>query len=379
MDSIDAWSAREGEFTSSFACASGYDRASTGTAGQASSGTHARNLPQFILTPPPSTDTPGQHPDCLKQPGCFECGGHTLPKLAASTTECEVTPNEQRQTAARRSRLRIISRPYRSDPAVPASLTKLRSIASRLGGAVEAFVYPPLCARCGSSQGQTSECRLCGSCRELLACRLKNVCERCGAPVGPHLPTRTGCRHCRHDSFAFERVWALGVYEGELQRACVRTKQPFEEALTAGLAELLLDAWEGPIRFEEPNLIVPVPHYWMDRLAHRQHAPVTMGRMLSRRLKVPFSAHILSKVRRTPAQSSLPPAQRRQNLRRAFRLCRGVRLSGARVLLVDDILTTGTTADQAARVLCQGGAGTVLVAVLARGVGQGSDSRGAHA
>jgi predicted amidophosphoribosyltransferase len=75
-------------------------------------------------------------------------------------------------------------------------------------------------------------------------------------------------------------------------------------------------------------------------------------------------------VRRTPAQATLTPSKRRDNLKGAFALVRGLRLQAHRVLLVDDVLTTGTTAHRAAQVLQKGGAASVRVAVVARGLGE---------
>ncbi|MEX1096485.1 MAG: phosphoribosyltransferase family protein, partial [Planctomycetales bacterium] len=122
-------------------------------------------------------------------------------------------------------------------------------------------------------------------------------------------------------------------------------------------------------RAADAACVVPVPHHWTDRLRGRPNAAETVALVLARRLRVEFAGSILCKTRRTPAQASLTPAQRRTNLRRAFR-ARGRIPAGITVLLVDDILTTGTTAHEAARHLRSAGAERVLVAVLARGLGR---------
>jgi predicted amidophosphoribosyltransferase len=242
------------------------------------------------------------------------------------------------------------------------------------GRSAVGLVYPPLCVACGSEQPEhaatfPSRQRLCEKCYEQLRCRIERACLSCGAPVGPHLQGWK-CRHCRKDEFAFEQVVALGVYESALRSACVRAKEAYAGPLTAGLSELLFEAHEATLVGAEIDLIVPVPHHWWDRLTRAHLPPVTMAGVLSRRLSIPVGAHILAKRRRTPAQSSLSPVRRRRNLRGAFSAVRGQPLGGRTVLLTDDILTTGATADEAARVLRRAGAGRVLVAVLARGIGQ---------
>ncbi len=188
------------------------------------------------------------------------------------------------------------------EPGVLSRLPNLWTTAGRIGTAAGTFVYPPTCAHCAKGLEQWSAGRLCETCRGTLACNIARACLRCGAPVGPGVSSEAGCQHCRKDRFAFDRVWALGVYEGELQRACVRAKEPFAAPLAAGLADLLVDAWEPQLRFEEIDLIVPVPHHWTHRLTRQHLTPETIGGVLSHRLKVAFSAHILGKVRRTPAR-----------------------------------------------------------------------------
>lgn len=255
-------------------------------------------------------------------------------------------------------------------------LRTIRTSAADLGRSAVEFVYPPACVACGGElsgceEGLFSRQRFCDTCYGRLRCRIERACLSCGAPVGPHLQGWK-CRHCRKDDFAFERVLALGVYESALKSACQRAKEPHGGPLTAGLSELLYEGQEAALGEADIDLIVPVPHHWWERLTQRHLSPVTIASVLSRRLSIPQGTHILAKRRRTPTQSSLPPASRRRNLRDAFCVTDGRRLEGLSVLLTDDILTTGTTADRVARVLRQAGARRVLVAVLARGIGQSS-------
>jgi len=243
------------------------------------------------------------------------------------------------------------------------------------------FVYARSCVKCSErlpnadedlrtgDDGEAADCRFCLNCYELLCCAVERACQRCGAPVGPYLDTANGCRHCRRDRFRFDRVFALGTYDGPLRECCTRVKQAYAEPLTAGLTDLLWEAHRDEWTGVRIDTVVPVPHHWTERLARRHLPPVTMSRVLARLLMAPQMLHILTKTRRTAAQTSLTPARRRANLRDAFRITGGARLNGLTILLVDDVLTTGTTADRAARALREAGAGQVLVAVLARGLG----------
>ncbi len=230
------------------------------------------------------------------------------------------------------------------------------------------FVFPPVCLICGRN---TADGRgLCPECLDELIDPDGEVCLRCSAPVGPYLNTRHGCHHCRSDRFAFDRVVALGSYQGLLGGVCLRAKRDRSGLLARRMGELLAERWSELFSTEPVELIVPVPEHWTTRLVRPGLPADGIAAALSRVLGVPWSPHVLRKVRRTPAQLTLKPSQRRDNLKGAFALVRGVRLTAHRVLLVDDVLTTGTTAHRAALVLRSGGAASVRVAVVARGLGE---------
>lgn len=234
------------------------------------------------------------------------------------------------------------------------------------------FVYPPACVFCGASLGgdrRSAEPMLCAECRSALSPPAGPRCVRCAAPVGPHLETSSGCIHCRNDRFAFERVLRLGVYDGALRKAVLRSKDIPGQPLLMALEALLWDSQCEALSRAGFDLVVPVPRHWTQRLFRSQDPPAVLSRRLARRLHAPHNTHILAKVRRTPAQSSLTPSQRRTNVRNAFRTIGGATLTGLTVLLVDDVLTTGATAHEVSKTLRAAGAGTVVVAVLARGLG----------
>lgn len=236
------------------------------------------------------------------------------------------------------------------------------------------FVFPPSCVFCSKEivgprdDGLDNE-SLCAECVVLLAPTRSDQCVRCGAPVGPHLDTSDGCLHCRDDRFAFESVACLGAYDGPLRGACLRMKAEHAMPLAAALADLLHDRQSDRLTAFRPDLIVPVPQHWWQRLT-RPHSPAaTLAYRIASRLRAPVEPHILAKRRWTPAQATLPAADRKRNLRDAFVVRPWAMLRGAAVLLVDDVLTTGTTAHRCARVLRQSGAERVAVAVIARGLG----------
>ncbi|GIT29178.1 MAG: hypothetical protein Ct9H300mP1_12240 [Planctomycetaceae bacterium] len=159
-------------------------------------------------------------------------------------------------------------------------------------------------------------------------------------------------------------VERLGLYEGALREACIGGKsdgaEPWRRRWASGSGSV-------GVRLEPGlwPLVVPVPQHWTKRIAVAHNQAETLAGVLGRCLRVPVGRHILRKARRTPDQSSLSATRRRANLGDSFCVWRRRRIDGVHVLLVDDVLTTGTTAHQAARTLRQGGADRVSVAVVA--------------
>lgn len=253
----------------------------------------------------------------------------------------------------------------------------LHSFAAATWRAGVDFVYERPCPRCRIEQAAAASAeriwpRLCDGCASDVAPPVEFTCFRCGAPVGPHLDTAGGCVHCRDDRFAFERAVALGVYDDALRLACLSIKQRDAEPLAAALGHLLWQRLGDELTALKADVVIAVPHHWIVRLSRGHNPAATIASVLAARLRRPFLRPGLKKIRHTPSQTALTPTERRANLRGAFRVGRRKPLAGRRVLLVDDVLTTGTTAHRAARALLDGGAAAVVVAVIARGIGRGT-------
>jgi ComF family protein len=242
------------------------------------------------------------------------------------------------------------------------------------------FVYPPSCPFCETEIPENvvretgrlpmTDPTLCANCRSQIAVNSSQSCRRCGAPVGPYLDTSNGCTHCRRERFHFQQAVCLGAYDDWLRSACLRAKQNGGRPLAAAMAGFLWERQRSTLEQAGVDFVVAVPQHWTRRVWSSHNTSETLAEVLARRLKVGFDRNILAKVRRTPAQTSLPPYRRRSNLRRAFRVRGKPALADLTILLVDDVLTTGTTANEVSRALRRGGAERVIVAVLARGIGR---------
>ena len=226
------------------------------------------------------------------------------------------------------------------------------------------FVYPPECLLCGNEIGAGNP-SFCKTCRSEMKSRFMTECVRCGAPVGSFANLTSGCGQCRRESFAFDRVVRLGVYDGKMRLACLRAKSAGGSGMARGLADALVEDKESLLRDLALDLVLPMPEHWTRRIFHPHYAAETLSRQIARKLGLDWSRSVLAKRRRTAKQATSPTSVRRQQQQGSFRVLRHTYVSGKTILLVDDILTTGSTATAVAKTLKQAGARQVIVAVIA--------------
>ena len=251
-------------------------------------------------------------------------------------------------------------------------MRRLARHAAELSRGLLDLCVPPGCPLCGAD-GVPPPGRLtprCG-CAAAFADPAAGWCRACGAGLGPHVPNADDCHHCRReDPFPFAGAVSLGLHEGELRDAVLLAKSPHGRPAARALGEALLDARGDALRAWEVDLVAAVPHHWRDRATKRFDPPGELAATLARGLGARHAPRLLKKTTRTARQASLTPTDRRANLRGAFAVRDPAGVARRRVLLCDDVLTTGTTARRATAALRSAGAAAVSVAVFARGVGR---------
>lgn len=229
------------------------------------------------------------------------------------------------------------------------------------------LVFPLRCAFCDGELGEADDrIRLCRVCRSQLAKADEGRCPRCALPLRNAFVSEQGCPHCRDEQLHFSHAWALGDYAGELRAAALRMKRVRDEGLSAAVGQLFWWQHGGAIAAWRPDLVVPVPMHWLRRSWRGTNSAATLAEVIAERLAVRHSVKVVARRRYTQPQSGLSPAERLANVRGAFRVRKSARLPGASVLLVDDILTTGATCNEVARLLRRAGVGRVALAVAAR-------------
>ncbi len=234
---------------------------------------------------------------------------------------------------------------------------------TRAISAIFELLFSPACAGCQTHDDITDG--FCPECsRAMLAMVSRPACPRCGSILPPSLPqAREDCPGCPSVMPRFERVIRVGPYAGPL-KAAIRNAKYYGTTSTL-LSGLLSQAIAAQVRADEFDLILPVPMFWLRRLMRGQNFPVAVAAHVSRKLGWPVG-HELMRVRNTPPQVHLSATRRQANVRGAFAVRDKKSLQAARVLLIDDVVTTGATANEAARVLLAAGAAHVSLAVIAK-------------
>jgi len=228
--------------------------------------------------------------------------------------------------------------------------------------AVKDLVFPPHCLGCERPLASSRPPLLCPDCLAELAWIRSPRCSCCGLPFdagGDHL-----CGDCLAGNFAFDRARSLWRYQPPVSALILALK--FKGQLT-GIASLArLAAESESLDLGEPDLILPVP-LWLDRLRGRGfNQALVLARGCFPAWRKRIRVQVLARTRATPPQSSLSGEQRRQNLRRAFSLADPSAVAGRRILLVDDVFTTGSTLNECSRILRGAGAARIEAFTLAR-------------
>ena len=229
----------------------------------------------------------------------------------------------------------------------------------------------PLPLECPFCKTPTDDAVICPDCTEVLnAYQTGERCRRCGRFLASALPEgKTGeplCADCRRSGRPFTRALAPAPYDGIIKATIHRFKYGGERHLAAPLAELMA----GQLKRQGfapgcADLILAIPLSYGKLLRRGFNQAALLAEELSQLTAIPFSVSLLEKVTDTPTQTSLPRAMREVNLYGAFRVTDEKALSARKVLLVDDVFTTGNTVSAAAGVLLAAGAAQVYALTIA--------------
>jgi len=256
-------------------------------------------------------------------------------------------------------------------PSAPARSSSLIRTARSLCATLIDLAYPQDCCGCGAPLAPGTQAAFCPSCTTQLRVLSEPLCAVCGCPLGSqHSEPR--CLRCNTEPPAFSRARSWAYYStdtGEknpLARAVWALKYSRRLDVGRRLARLLAD--NTPFEAAEHDLVVPVPLH-NARLRRRgfNHACI-LAAAVARHIRAPLASEALRRIRATPSQVSLPEAARATNVRGAFAVADPFAIARRRIVLVDDVYTTGATVTECATALRTAGAAAVDVLTLARAV-----------
>jgi ComF family protein len=240
-------------------------------------------------------------------------------------------------------------------------------------------VFPPRCLICNTyycgwrSKSEVSSDAVshltasffCGSCQDLPRI-VSPFCPKCGLPFVSREGEDHTCSECLTRERYFRKARAFGAYDGNLMTAIHRLKYGKKPALARPLGELVRRTFFRFWNREDVDLIVPVPLH-IKRLRERGfNQTYLLVRRWAKQDGIPLDGLALCRDRYTAPQTLLSRAARKKNIRGAFSVRRPERVRGRKILLVDDVYTTGATVNECARVLTRAGAASVDVLTLAR-------------
>lgn len=226
-------------------------------------------------------------------------------------------------------------------------------------------IFPDDCRVCGEPLTRFLQVPVCPRCLDnVQALQVEDCCERCGAPLSPEASQDGSavCRLCRTGRRGFDASFAFGAYTGELRQLIHVFKYEGVAALARPLAACMLRGLPRHLGFDA---VTAVPMHWWKRYRRGFNQASLLARAVSEATSLPV-IRPLQRLRSAGVQAGLGSAERRRNATASFGLRPGTQLQGKRILLVDDVFTTGATATACARLLRQAGAGYVAVLTIAR-------------
>lgn len=235
---------------------------------------------------------------------------------------------------------------------------------SELLQAAVSLLYPPSCTICRKTVRAGEY--LCDDCEAKVIRIVPPFCERCSEPFEGSINTAFSCANCTHRTIYFAAAVAAyrgrGIVRDVIHQFKYNRQIHLRHLIARWLGAALDDERLRECRFD---VLVPVPLHPARQRERGFNQAGMLAELLSARTSIPCKA-LLQRIRYTTTQTSLDRSERMENLRNAFRLRKNADVRGLRVLLVDDVLTTGSTLSECSRVLKRAGAASIYAATAAR-------------
>lgn len=230
------------------------------------------------------------------------------------------------------------------------------------------ILFPPLCHMCRTFIPAAGPLHICAGCREAITPISSPLCDLCGVPFGTVGGSDHRCGACSLSPPRFDAARAATLFDGPVRDMIHRFKYDRRIQLARPLGLVAAETLAPWAAVTASELVVPVPLH-VRRLRQRGfNQAVLLGQVLAKQWHLPLDRTCLHRIRWTEPQVKLAASERAANVRGAFAVKAPARVEGRRIILVDDVFTTGSTVSECARMLKRAGAAEVRVVTVARAV-----------
>jgi len=231
------------------------------------------------------------------------------------------------------------------------------------------LMFPEVCQVCGNLAALPSNGYVCVECRRGLSSLKFPFCERCGLPFEGEIQQKFRCPNCHDVRLFFVSARSACVVNPLMLNLLHRYKYGGARWLEPLFERVMGDAVSNDSDTGLWDCVVPIPLYAVRQRERGYNQSEVLAQSVGKRLKVPCVSTALKRIAHTPSQTMLSRTERAANVAKAFDVIDIEAIRKRRILLIDDVLTTGATANACARVCRQAGAHSVHVWTLARGLG----------
>ncbi|NLK21800.1 MAG: ComF family protein [Epulopiscium sp.] len=226
------------------------------------------------------------------------------------------------------------------------------------------IIYPPRCIFCKDIIPIQKEKGICEECKKNLSFVEGKTCQRCGKPIEKKRDT---CLDCIKYPPEYEKGWAVFVYEGLIRDMMYRFKYGGYKEYARYLGHLMADKIRNEAPNEKFDLIIPIPIHPNRKKSRGYNQGEELAKTISKELNSPMDTSILIRTKETRPQSGLTIIERKNNIKNAFKIKINMDLKQMKILLVDDIYTTGATINSCAKLLKNKNAGKIYFVSLSIG------------
>ncbi|MDF2616214.1 MAG: phosphoribosyltransferase [Sedimentibacter sp.] len=229
------------------------------------------------------------------------------------------------------------------------------------------LLYPEknTCFFCETHDEEINDRYICQDCKRTMKKIVPPICIKCSKPIDMNAPDEL-CSDCRKNDHSFEMSRSVYAYEGSVKKGIYMFKYYNKPYFYRFFGKCLVDCMKNN-EYNKFDMVVPVPLHRSKLRIRGYNQSSLLAKYISRNTDIPYG-DVLKRIKKTPKQSQMTKEERRKNLKEAFDV-KGSKiesLTGKTVLLVDDVYTTGSTADECSKTLLKNGASKIYVMTIAR-------------